>query len=158
MDPMQSVLLPDEVHPQKYRLTLTPDFEKFLFSGEVEIELDVQRSTSRIVLHSAELHIRTVECTQGEAARRPERILIDERRETATFEFAEDFEKGPEARLPGPLSSHRSRGEGPGRDQRDLRRDQLQQGSRCHPDARSPAGRRGASQRAPSLPHKAFLW
>jgi puromycin-sensitive aminopeptidase len=95
MDPMQSVLLPDEVHPQKYRLTLTPDFEKFLFSGEVEIELDVQRSTRRIVLHSAELHIRTVECTQGEAARRPERILIDERRETATFEFAEDFEKGP---------------------------------------------------------------
>ena len=95
MEPRQSVLLPDDVHPRGYRLTLTPDFETFVFNGAVEIEVAVQRTTRQIVLHSAELTIQTVAFTQDDVIRRPEQIQIDEGRETVTFRFAEDLREGP---------------------------------------------------------------
>ena len=43
--------LPKDVIPHNYRVHLTPNFETFLFDGEVAIELQIATETSSIVCH-----------------------------------------------------------------------------------------------------------
>ena len=50
-------LLPANVVPQHYDLTLEPDFEKFTFDGTVVIDLDVKEDSKSISLHTLELDI-----------------------------------------------------------------------------------------------------
>ena len=95
MSEQERVLLPDDVHPKKYRVTLTPDLTQCTFSGKAEIEIQIEKSTSRIVLHAAELELQSVELQQNGVARVPTKIIPDEKTETATFEFGESLATGP---------------------------------------------------------------
>ena len=85
------MLLPDDVYPKKYRVTLTPNLAQCTFSGEAEIEIQIQKPTPRIVLHAAELELKSGELAQNGVARVPSQILADEKKETATFEFSESL-------------------------------------------------------------------
>ena len=49
------VVLPDNVTPSAYRITITPDAKALTFRGEVQIEVTVRTATDRIVLNSADL-------------------------------------------------------------------------------------------------------
>ncbi len=89
------VLLPDDVHPKKYRVTLTPNLTQCAFSGKAEIEIQIRHTTPRVVLHAAELELQSVELAQNGAVRVPSQILTDEKKETATFEFGESLATGP---------------------------------------------------------------
>ncbi|MFB3060024.1 MAG: M1 family metallopeptidase, partial [Candidatus Binatia bacterium] len=95
MSEQERVLLPDDVYPKKYRVTLTPNLTQCTFSGKAEIEIQIQKPTSRIVLHAAELELQSVELQQNGAARVPSKILPDDKTETATFEFGESLPSGP---------------------------------------------------------------
>ena len=48
-------LLPAEVRPVKYHISLSPNLTTFTFAGEETIEIEVQQPTSQIVLNAAEL-------------------------------------------------------------------------------------------------------
>uniref|UniRef100_A0A7S1XT33 Aminopeptidase n=1 Tax=Phaeomonas parva TaxID=124430 RepID=A0A7S1XT33_9STRA len=52
------VVLPPCLEPTKYILKITPDMERFVFDGEMSVELDCREATSEVVVHSKELHIR----------------------------------------------------------------------------------------------------
>ncbi len=95
MSEQERVLLPDDVRPKKYRVTLTPDLTQCTFSGKVEIEVQIQKSTSRVVLHAAELELKSGELQQNGATRVPAKIFPDEKAETATFEFGDSLATGP---------------------------------------------------------------
>ena len=56
-------LLPDEVIPVAYDLTLESDLVNFLFSGSEEIELEIKKSTTSISFHSKNLSIREIYVT-----------------------------------------------------------------------------------------------
>lgn len=60
-----SVRLSPHVIPVHYKIHLTPDLEKFVFSGTEEISLDIKKSTNVIRLHSAEIEILSAEIIQG---------------------------------------------------------------------------------------------
>ncbi len=94
----ERVLLPREVRPKKYRLTLALDLRQFTFSGKEEIEIDVGKATAKIVLHAAELDIQSVQLLQNAVPLSPSSIELDDKSETATFEFTEPLSEGP-ARL-----------------------------------------------------------
>jgi aminopeptidase N len=78
------VVLPADVAPAEYRIEITPDPAAPTFSATVEIDVDVLRATSRIVLNSAELVIERVTLS-GEA--RPAAVSYDPEKQTAAFSF-----------------------------------------------------------------------
>ncbi len=98
MTESNAVMLPKDVRPSKYALTLRPDLKTFTFSGSVVIDVEVLRPTGSIVLNAAELAIGScrVESSDGETL--PSSTTLDEKAETATFAFDSALPVGP-ARL-----------------------------------------------------------
>ena len=58
-------LLPTNVVPRHYHVTLEPDFEKLTFDGTVVIDLDVVEDSKSISLHTLELEIHNAKVTSG---------------------------------------------------------------------------------------------
>ncbi|KAI0184589.1 aminopeptidase 2 [Xylaria flabelliformis] len=59
-------LLPTNVIPRHYDVTLEPDFEKFTFEGKVVIDFDVQEETRSISLHTIEIDIHSAHIKSGD--------------------------------------------------------------------------------------------
>src|SRR4051794_29477968 len=56
-EPGASVRLPDDVIPQAYAISLTPDLAHMTFAGAATITLDVKRPTRTLVLNALDLGI-----------------------------------------------------------------------------------------------------
>lgn len=84
-------VLPSNVIPKHYKLSLTPDFSTFKFAGTVNVDLDVVEATKSIVLNAVdlELHSATVESKGKEV--KSTKIEVDEDKQTATLEFDEEL-------------------------------------------------------------------
>ena len=50
-------LLPDYISPKKYDITIEPDLNQFDFSGNISIDIKIDRKTDTIRLNSSELQI-----------------------------------------------------------------------------------------------------
>lgn len=50
-------LLPTNVKPTHYDLSLEPDFDKFTFDGRVVIDLDVAEKSNTVSLHTLEIKV-----------------------------------------------------------------------------------------------------
>jgi len=89
------VRLPGNIRPVRYDITLEPDLEKFVFSGTETVEVEVLKPTREIVLNSIELTIQpaTLTTSSGKTltSKKPR---LDEKAETATFEFGEALPSG----------------------------------------------------------------
>ena len=83
-------LLPTNVRPRSYDLTLTPDLTNFVFDGEVRIRVDVIEATNTIALNykELELHHATVTLANGSTHNASE-IGLDQADEVVTLHFAE---------------------------------------------------------------------
>lgn len=81
----QREVLPTNVKPLRYDLTLEPDFTKFTFLGQLAIDLDVNEASTTITLNCLEIEIH--EASVNDIA--VSRIVYDEPQQTATFELAE---------------------------------------------------------------------
>ena len=87
--------LPPGVKPTGYRLVLKPDLEDFTFEGSETVEIDVIEPTTSITLNAIELDIRScVLTTDGGESKSPLSTTLDEKAETATFQFAERIPAG----------------------------------------------------------------
>ncbi len=89
----KSVRLPNDVVIHRYAITLKPDLETFVFSGEEILSLDVRRSLSSITLHAADLEVHDAKLTRGKHEYIP-RITYNEKAETVTFHFDSKIPKG----------------------------------------------------------------
>lgn len=58
-------ILPANVIPRHYDLTLEPDFEKLTYEGTVIIDLDVAESSTSVSLNTLELDIHSTKVTSG---------------------------------------------------------------------------------------------
>mmetsp|Transcript_2671 Transcript_2671/g.10383 ORF Transcript_2671/g.10383 Transcript_2671/m.10383 type:complete len:883 (-) Transcript_2671:311-2959(-) len=90
-DTSYRVLLPSDVQPEKYDLTLEPDFERFMFDGSVKITVDVQEATDSITLHTKELMIASAKFTPADSSKSfaANDIHIKVKEMTCAFGFAE---------------------------------------------------------------------
>ena len=59
MPSANAVVLPDNVRPVHYELTLTPNFDDFTFAGEVDITVQMEPGVREIVLNCAEIDIKS---------------------------------------------------------------------------------------------------
>ena len=89
------VLLPADVRPERYRITLAPDLDRFTFDGSESVDVRVESATRRIVLHAAELEIRRAALEQAGSTVEPAQVETDEERETVTLVFDRPVAPGP---------------------------------------------------------------
>ncbi len=95
MPESQAVMLPGDVRPVSYDLTLTPDLERFTFRGDETIEIEVLEPTDRIVLNCTEIDIQSCRVTLADGnALAPDNTRMDQAEETATFWFGATLPRG----------------------------------------------------------------
>ncbi len=94
-----AVVLPDNVRPIHYDLTLTPNFDDFTFAGEVDIAVRMEPGTAEIVLNCAEIDIKSVSVSwtdsDGEHAQAAAGIAYDADAETAAIAIPGPPADGP---------------------------------------------------------------
>ena len=90
-----AILLPANVRPVKYRLTLEPDLQRFTFKGQETIAIEVLESTSTITMNSIDIEAQSCTYVAGGKRIDAQGISHDGEQETVTFDFGEDLEEGP---------------------------------------------------------------
>ena len=93
-------VLPKNVKPKHYDLTLEPNFETFKYEGTVSIELDVIEDTKSILLNTLELDIHETKITAGSNTISSSPTLsFDEDAQTTKIDFSETIPAGTTATL-----------------------------------------------------------
>lgn len=93
-------VLPKNVKPLHYDVTLEPDFEAFKYNGEVTIDLDVVEDTNSITLNTLEIDIHETEISSGSnTITSSPRLTRDNEKQTTKIEFDETIPAGAQAKL-----------------------------------------------------------
>ncbi len=98
MPSADAVVLPSNVKPSKYRLTLQPDLETFTFRGDQSVDIEIVEPTARIILNAAELEIGNAILHRNGSSSTANSISLDADTETATLDFGRTLSPG-KARL-----------------------------------------------------------
>ncbi|MCE9585171.1 M1 family metallopeptidase [Candidatus Nomurabacteria bacterium] len=88
----KSVRLAGHIQPLHYEITLRPDLEMHVFSGEEIITINSDKDVNEITLHSKDLDITKAEILSNSIF--VKKITYDKKRETATFIFSKKIPKG----------------------------------------------------------------
>ena len=95
MPSADAVVLPENVRPVHYQITLQPDMENFTFDGLEVIDIEVKEATSEIVLNAADLRVPSAMLIKDGRWIRADSITLNEASQTATIAFPEAVEPGP---------------------------------------------------------------
>ena len=87
----QRLVLPDDVVPVRYDISVTPDAKSLAFTGSVTISVDVRRPTRSIALNAADIDFKRVRL---DGAATPPTIATDPAQQTATFTFPTEIAPG----------------------------------------------------------------
>ncbi len=88
MTTSNAILVPANVKPWKYRITLEPDFSTFTFTGSERIQIDILSPTTSITLNSIEIAIQSCSITLSDGTElAAQSTLLNEEDETASFQF-----------------------------------------------------------------------
>ena len=98
MPSADAVVLPVNVKPNKYTMTLQPDLGSFTFKGEQTIDIEILEPTARIALNAAELEISEVSLVRNGKSTAAHSVALDADTETATLDFGQTLSPG-EAQL-----------------------------------------------------------
>lgn len=94
------VVLPTNVVPTHYDVTLEVDFDKFTFDGTVVIDLDVAKDSSSISLNTNEIDIHTTSVhADGELITSSPKLSYDADTQTTTIELGKEIKKGQKLHL-----------------------------------------------------------
>ncbi|KAK4152423.1 peptidase family M1-domain-containing protein [Chaetomidium leptoderma] len=93
-------LLPANVIPRHYHVTLEPDFKKLTFEGTVVIDLDVAEDSKSVSLHTLELDIHNAKITSGgQTVSSSPDVSYNEATQVTKFDFDNAVAKGSKAQL-----------------------------------------------------------
>ena len=96
MPKSNALLVPTNVKPVKYRITLEPSLEDFTFKGQESVEIEILESTDSITLNSVEIEVQSAQVSvQDGDALVSQEITYDEEQETVTFRFGSTLPEGP---------------------------------------------------------------
>ncbi len=86
--------LPTSVRPERYEITIRPDLDKQVFTGEELIRIEVIEPTSSVTLNSADLAIGSARLTNDDITEADATVTFDADAETATLHFDETLQPG----------------------------------------------------------------
>ena len=90
----QREILPTNVIPTHYRLSLTPEFSTFKFAGKVSVHIDVTKPTSSIILNTLELELHSASVETNGKSVATKNISLDKEKQIATLDFEEELKVG----------------------------------------------------------------
>jgi aminopeptidase N len=85
------LVLPTNVTPLHYDITVKPDAAKLSFSGSVKIDIEIHDATNLIKLDAADLSFDKVQIVNGPGN---PKIALDKQQQTASFSFAKEIAPG----------------------------------------------------------------
>lgn len=91
----QREVLPTNVKPLRYDLTLEPLFDSFTFNGELTIDLEVRDKSDTVTVNLLEIEVQHAD-VDGEKVKD---VTFDEDKQTVTFALAKSLEAGSTAAL-----------------------------------------------------------
>ena len=95
MPSADAVVLPRNVVPRRYRLTLEPDLDSFTFTGRQTVDVEILEPAARITLNAAELDIGEVALRRdGGAPVGAHSVSLDADAETVTLDFGRVLSPG----------------------------------------------------------------
>ena len=94
MPTTDAVVLPTNVRPRHYQITLQPDMDNFTFDGLELIDLEIAETTAEIVLNADEMRVHTATLVKDGSSQRATAITLDGERETVTLSFASPIAPG----------------------------------------------------------------
>lgn len=80
-------LLPSDLSPSHYSLTLTPDLETLEYTCVQQIAVDVNKETSEVTLHSKEIYVQSVSFTSSNSTTKCVEISYNTMYNTVKFVF-----------------------------------------------------------------------
>lgn len=93
-------LLPANVVPTHYDVTLEPNFSKLTYDGTVVIDLDVADESKSIALHSLEIDIHSVKVSAGGAViTSAPKVSYNDSAQVTTIELPTSISKGAKAQI-----------------------------------------------------------
>lgn len=97
-------VLPTNVAPIHYRVRLEPDLEKFTFTGEVEIDLDVKEASKSVTVNALDLKLGEASlAVDGKQTETATAAIEDADAQAVRFEFANEVPAGAKATLRVPF-------------------------------------------------------
>ena len=94
MPTTDAVVLPTNVRPRHYQITLQPDMDNFTFDGLELIDLEIAETTAEIVLNADEMRVHTATLVKDGSSQRAAAITLNGERETVTLSFASPIAPG----------------------------------------------------------------
>ncbi len=94
MKTKKSIRLSPHIRPEHYLLTIKPDLDAFVFTGEEIITLTLAQPAKEITLHSKEIDIEIAEFIKDGVKTFAQKISYDTKTETATLRFPSALAKG----------------------------------------------------------------
>ncbi|GJJ74377.1 aminopeptidase 2 [Entomortierella parvispora] len=88
------VVLPSNVTPSHYTVTISPDLKAFTFRGYVEINVDIHEPTKTIQVNTKEMTLKWARVEIDDKTHEAVDTAYDEHRETSTFTFESELPKG----------------------------------------------------------------
>lgn len=93
-------VLPTNVKPRHYDLTLEPDFEKFTYEGTVVTDLDVVEDTTSVTVNALDIDIHsTTVSADGVVVASSPTVSTDKDKQTATVSFDKTLPAGSKMQL-----------------------------------------------------------
>ena len=88
------MILPEQVIPTHYRITLAPNLTDFTFAGEVSISLEIRSPSMSVTMNTAELEIISTSLSQQGRPINVSTINLDRESETLTLSLDEALQVG----------------------------------------------------------------
>ena len=95
MPKSNAILVPANVKPVRYEITLEPDLQEFTFKGRVVTEVEILEAISSITMNSIEIEVQSCAITFSGNRLAAQNISYDEEHETVTFDFGSSLSEGP---------------------------------------------------------------
>ncbi|KAI9671537.1 MAG: Aminopeptidase 2 mitochondrial [Caeruleum heppii] len=100
-------VLPVNVRPVHYDLTLEPDFESFTYEGHVKIDLQVKEDSTSISLNTLELDIHSTKITASNSlVSSSPQLSYNKDTQTTTVSFDQTLKAGTDAQLTIAFTGH----------------------------------------------------
>eukprot|EP00026_Physarum_polycephalum_P002309 Phypoly_transcript_02315.p1 GENE.Phypoly_transcript_02315~~Phypoly_transcript_02315.p1 ORF type:complete len:885 (+),score=198.44 Phypoly_transcript_02315:95-2656(+) len=90
----ERVLLPTNVVPSKYSVHLSPNFTTFKAPGKAVIDVEVKEATNKVVVHTKEIEVQSVEFSSSHGKVNSTNISYDTKEDRAIFEFGQALPVG----------------------------------------------------------------